>query len=38
MFESQIAIPTILKVGKGAMDNLGLYLKENGLENAVIYF
>ena len=38
MSGSHIAIPTILKVGKGAMDNLGMYLKDNGLENAVIYF
>ncbi len=38
MAGSHIAIPTILKVGKGTMDNLGIYLKDNGFENAVIYF
>lgn len=38
MRENQIAIPTILKVEKGAVANLGSYLKMNGLDNAVIYF
>ncbi len=38
MAGSHIAIPTILKVGKGTMENLGTYLKDNGFDNAVIYF
>lgn len=33
-----IAIPTILEVGKGTMKGLGMYLKNNGFENAVIFF
>ena len=33
-----IAIPTILKIGKGTLGNLGAYLKANDMENAVIYF
>lgn len=35
---SHIAIPTILKVGKGTLKNLGSYIKAGGMENAVIYF
>ena len=38
MRENQIAIPTILKVEKGALKHLGSYIKINGLDNAVIYF
>ncbi len=38
MRENQIAIPTILKVEKGAIKKLGSYIKMNGLDNAVIYF
>lgn len=38
MPNSYIAIPTILKVGKGALNNLGKYLKSANLINAVIYF
>ena len=38
MRENQIAIPTILKVEKGAVKNLGSYIKMNGLNNVVIYF
>lgn len=38
MIGSQIAIPTILKVGKGTLGNLGSYLKTNDMKNAVIYF
>lgn len=38
MPNSYIAIPTILKVGKGALNNLGKYLKSANLKNAVIYF
>ena len=38
MAGSHIAIPTILKVGKGTMENLGTYLKDNEFQNAVIYF
>lgn len=35
---SQIAIPTILKVGKGTLNQLGTYMKGSGFEQAVIYF
>ena len=38
MRENQIAIPTILKVEKDAIRNLGSYLKTYGLNHAVIYF
>ena len=38
MAGSHIAIPTILEVGKGTMENLGAYLKESNFNNAVIYF
>lgn len=38
MAGSHIAIPTILKVGKGTLGSLGSYLKANSLEKAVIYF
>lgn len=38
MGASHIAIPTILKVGKGTLKNLGTYIKSSGMENAVIYF
>lgn len=35
---SHIAIPTILKVGKGTLKNLGTYIKSSGMKNVVIYF
>lgn len=38
MNSSHIAIPSILKVGKGALKNIGSYIKSGGLEKAVIYF
>jgi len=38
MTGNQIAIPTILKVGKGTLGNLGSYLKTNDMKKAVIYF
>ena len=38
MAGSYIAIPTILKVGKNTLPNLGSYLKNSGFKNAVIYF
>lgn len=38
MAGSHIAIPTILKVGKGTLGNLGMYLQANQMKNAVIYF
>jgi glycerol-1-phosphate dehydrogenase [NAD(P)+] len=38
MSGSHIAIPTILKVGKNTLDNLGTYLKNSGFKNTVIYF
>ena len=38
MAGSHIAIPSILKVGKGTLNNLGKYLKSSDMKNAVIYF
>lgn len=38
MGSTHIAIPTILKVGKGTLKNIGSYIKAGGMENAVIYF
>lgn len=38
MIESKISIPTLLKVGGGALNNLGEYIKAGGMKNAVIYF
>ena len=38
MNSSHIAIPTILKVGKGTLDSLGTYIASNGMKNAVVYF
>lgn len=38
MANSYIAIPTIVKVGKGVLDNLGEFLKNSGFENAVLYY
>lgn len=38
MAGSHIAIPTILKIGKGTLQDLGKYIKGSGMENAVIYF
>lgn len=35
---TQISIPTFLKVGAGALKNMGAYLKENSLQKIVIYF
>lgn len=35
---SHIAIPAILKVGKGALENLGEYIRAGGMKKAVIYF
>lgn len=35
---NSIAIPVILKVGKGALQNIGTYLKNEGLTQVVIYF
>lgn len=35
---NSIAIPVILKVGKGALSNIGTYLKAEQLEQVVIYF
>lgn len=36
--KSSIAIPVILKVGKGALDGIGTYLKDEGFKQVVIYF
>jgi len=38
MSGSHIAIPTILKVGKGVLRNIGAYIKAGGMDRAVIYF
>ena len=38
MSASHIAIPTILKVGKGVLKNIGAYIKSGGMDKAVIYF
>ncbi|NLL79020.1 MAG: iron-containing alcohol dehydrogenase family protein [Clostridiales bacterium] len=38
MSGSHIAIPTVLKVGKGTLKNIGSYIKASGFENAVLYF
>lgn len=35
---TSIAIPAILKVGKGALDSIGIYLKEADFKQVVIYF
>jgi glycerol-1-phosphate dehydrogenase [NAD(P)+] len=35
---SHIAIPTILKVGKGTLKDIGSYIKVSRIENAVVYF
>ena len=35
---SHIAIPSILKVGKGALDNLGNDIVSADMDKAVIYF
>lgn len=38
MSGSYIAIPTLLKVGKGTLKNLGSYLQTSNFKNVVIYF
>ena len=38
MAGSHIAIPTILKIGKGTLNNLGKYIAGAGMKNAVVYF
>lgn len=38
MAGSHIAIPTILKIGKGTLKDVGKYIKSSGMANAVIYF
>lgn len=35
---SHISIPTILKIGKGTLSNIGDYLKACDISNAVVYF
>ena len=35
---SSIEIPSILKIGKGALDSIGSYMKEAAFEQVVIYF
>lgn len=38
MYTESIAIPSVLKVGKGALKGIGGYLKDAGFEQVVIYF
>lgn len=38
MANQHIAIPAILKVGKGALEKTGDYLKDQGFQTAVIFF
>ena len=38
MNNSQIAIPSILKVGKGTLKDLGTCIRTGGMDKAVIYF
>ncbi len=38
MSNSHIAIPSILKVGKGTLKNLGNYIRSGDMDKAVIYF
>ena len=33
-----IAIPSVLKIGKGTLDHIGEYLKDADFEQVVIYF
>lgn len=33
-----ISIPTVLKIGKGTLPDLGKYVKQSGMNNAVVYF
>lgn len=35
---SSIEIPAILKIGKGALDNIGAYMKDAAFEQVVLYF
>lgn len=35
---NSISIPAILKVGRGALKNIGIYMKEAGFDQVVIYF
>lgn len=35
---NSIAIPAILKVGNGTLKNIGMYMKEAGFDQVVIYF
>ena len=32
------AIPALLKVGRGALEQIGSYIKAGGMERAVVYF
>ena len=38
MGSSHIAIPALLKVGRGALEQIGSYIKAGGMERAVVYF
>lgn len=38
MYQDQIAIPSILKINDGALDEIGNYLKKEGIERVVVYF
>ena len=35
---SSIEIPSILKIGKGALDSIGAYMRDAGFKQVVIYF
>ena len=37
MAGKHISIPALLKIGAGALDNLGIYLKELQLQKVVVY-
>lgn len=38
MESHHIAIPAILKVGRGTLEKLGIYLKDSGIERVVLFF
>lgn len=38
MAGKHISIPALLKIGAGALDNLGIYLKELQLQKVVVLF
>lgn len=38
MFDKEISIPSILKIGKGVLGQIGGLLKSGGINNVVVYF